>query len=517
MPQCCVPLCNTEGGFEFPTGSKYPAIREAWIVAVHRLKSNKSHKLWQPKPRSVVCYKHFKESDFTSTAKKRRRLKKNVVPSVFPFKRKCSPHVTDREKRSIARRALQGKWNVTSNVQYQLPISHSSVHNTIAAATGGKSENVDPEVVDYIVPPIMVPDIAAMVEVQSCSPSHTTCWPGDVQMENSCQQETDMKTNTYKISTSSKQPLLKNCKSTQTFSDQIFTIDKYQYKPKAVKYLTGFENYGHFMFVFHVLGDACYSLPIDSHLHPKDQLFLTLMKLRNKQGDFMLHLLFDIPTNLVGRIFKVWVCFMYHQLGELNFYPSKEIVQETMPSNFKEAFPSTRIVIDGTEIPIEKPSNMDAQSATFSTYKNKNTLKALIGITPRGLVSYVSDAYGGSTSDRQICERSPLLLDPTKLESGDSIMADRGFTVQDLFATKNVKVNIPTMLKGKSQLEAADVVRDRRIASKRIHVERVIGLAKTFKILKQELPAKLVPLGNKIITVCFYLTNLKRCIVDRNA
>ncbi|XP_062594027.1 uncharacterized protein LOC134255513 [Saccostrea cucullata] len=45
-------------------------------------------------------------------------------------------------------------------------------------------------------------------------------------------------------------------------------------------------------------------------------------------------------------------------------------------------------------------------------------------------------AYGGSTSDRQVVERSPLIniCDP-----GDLIMSDKGFNVQDLFAPKDVK------------------------------------------------------------------------------
>ena len=41
------------------------------------------------------------------------------------------------------------------------------------------------------------------------------------------------------------------------------------------------------------------------------------------------------------------------------------------------------------------------------------------------------------------------------------------------------------MLKGKTQLHVApeEIVRYRRVASKGIHIERVIGLVKRFKIL----------------------------------
>lgn len=45
--------------------------------------------------------------------------------------------------------------------------------------------------------------------------------------------------------------------------------------------------------------------------------------------------------------------------------------------------------------------------------------------------------------------------------------------------------NTPTLLKGKSQLEPEDIVRDRRVASERIHVERVIGLAEQFNFLNK--------------------------------
>ena len=56
-----------------------------------------------------------------------------------------------------------------------------------------------------------------------------------------------------------------------------------------------------------------------------------------------------------------------------------------MPEDFKRKFPATRVILDATEIPVQKPSDI-VQSATFSTYKHKNTLKTMIGISPNGLV-----------------------------------------------------------------------------------------------------------------------------------
>ncbi|XP_014681217.1 PREDICTED: uncharacterized protein LOC106821082 [Priapulus caudatus] len=197
-------------------------------------------------------------------------------------------------------------------------------------------------------------------------------------------------------------------------------------------------------------------------------------------------------------------------------WPDRETIDAYMPTNFNKLFPNTRVILDATETPIHKPSRVDDQSVTFSTYKNKNTLKTMIGCSPRGLVTYVSDSYGGSASDRQIIERSEL-CSSGMFDTGDSIMSDRGIMVQDLFASKYVHVNTPSMLNGKSQLNAETVVRDRRIASKRIHVERVIGLSKTFKILKRDLPHQKISLGGKIVKVCFMISNFRQAIVSGNA
>ena len=65
-----------------------------------------------------------------------------------------------------------------------------------------------------------------------------------------------------------------------------------------------------------------------------------------------------------------------------------------------------------------------SQSSTFSTYKNKNTVKVLIGIMPSGPVIFISDCYEGLVSDKKLVQISGLL---EKLEPGDEIMADKGF------------------------------------------------------------------------------------------
>jgi orotate phosphoribosyltransferase-like protein len=78
-------------------------------------------------------------------------------------------------------------------------------------------------------------------------------------------------------------------------------------------------------------------------------------------------------------------------------------------------------------------------------------------------------------------------------------MADKGFNV---LAPRDVHINIPTFFKKKNRMTIATVVKDRKVSSKRVHIERVIGLAKTFKILVEPLSATEAKLLSDILNVC---------------
>ena len=59
------------------------------------------------------------------------------------------------------------------------------------------------------------------------------------------------------------------------------------------------------------------------------------------------------------------------------------------------------------------------------------------------------------------------------------------------------------------------MIRDRNISSKWVHVERIIGLAKTYKILKNLTKHTESLLATEITFVCFMLTNFRKSIVPK--
>jgi len=80
----------------------------------------------------------------------------------------------------------------------------------------------------------------------------------------------------------------------------------------------------------------------------------------------------------------------------------------------------------------------------------------LIGISPGGAITYISQLY------REIVLRSGFLELP--FEKGDTIMADKGFTVKDLLPV-GVHLNIPPFLGSKGQMSTEEVAKTQSIAS----------------------------------------------------
>ena len=134
-------------------------------------------------------------------------------------------------------------------------------------------------------------------------------------------------------------------------------------------------------------------------LEPDDELFLTLCRLRVNMPEKVLAHNYNISVSEVSRIFATWLDLLFSRLIQLPVWATRRTVEETMPKVFRQKYPLTRVVLDCTELFIEKPSCFRAQSETYSLYKSHNTAKGLVAIAPNGALTFVSDLYGGHCSD----------------------------------------------------------------------------------------------------------------------
>ncbi|TDH10114.1 hypothetical protein EPR50_G00071550 [Perca flavescens] len=284
-----------------------------------------------------------------------------------------------------------------------------------------------------------------------------------------------------------------------------------------VKYYTGLPNYLTFQTL--LLSLTPY-LPQGrlKKLSPFQLVLLTLMRLR-----------LDLPIQHLGRLLRVHrttasdafhhtLSVMYSRLSPLVYWPSRESLMASMPHKFVESFGgNAAAIVDCFEVFIEKPSNALARAQTFSQHKHAHTMKYLIVVTPQGVISFISEGWGGHASDKHITEQSGFL---DKLMPGDVVLTDRGFDIGESVGMMCAEVKVPP--RGRAQLEARDVEEAGATAHLRIHVERMIGVVQNaFKFLRSTVPVNMllkcegenVMALDKIVTVCCALTNMCPSVV----
>ncbi|XP_077512006.1 uncharacterized protein LOC144122917 [Amblyomma americanum] len=233
-----------------------------------------------------------------------------------------------------------------------------------------------------------------------------------------------------------------------------FGNDRFKYSNEDFLDYTGIPSYQHFLALMTYINPGKNGSNVLRNAGIKDsggrrrkltaenELFLVLLRLR--LGLFEHDLAHRFGTqSTASRICVSWINFMYIRLCKLPLWVSRAVLDGTMTAAFS-TYPTTRVILDATEIKCEVPSSLSLQSSSYFTYKASNTFKRLIVVSPNGLVTFVSELYTGSISDREAVLKSGFLN--LKFDKNDSVMADKGFLIQDLLTSKNVKLNIPPFL-----------------------------------------------------------------------
>ena len=159
----------------------------------------------------------------------------------------------------------------------------------------------------------------------------------------------------------------------------------------------------------------------------------------------------------------------------------------------------------------QSTTNFRQQGNLYSSYKNWTTLKIAIGVTPSGMAAFVSDVHEGSISDREIIIKSDFC---SHLEENDTVLADRGFNIEDLVLQKGANLVIPPFLRGRSKFNYKELSDSRVITRARVHVERFNQRLKLFKYVSDIVPQKRIPMINQAVFVCCCFVNFTRTFVD---
>lgn len=422
-----------------------------WLINIRRTNTPKTKS-------SFLCSDHFPPECFQkSPGGVRGRLKVDAVPTLFSFTKVQTQRKAPQHRSNMAtQRQETAGLNSDESIANAVPLTESNeVGQSIKEADNSQDQSLQ----------LIINELEGKVK----------------QLEHELKQERETrKTLEEKLNRS------------------LFNIDNIKENDNLMRFYTGFNSYAVFTTVLNFLGrEAAKQLNYTNTelvqnppkrekqgprraLSVENELFLLLCRYKVGLLEEDVAVRFGICQSLVSRIIITWTKFIYFRFSELDIFPTREVIEAHKPECFRNKYNGTTVIIDAAELYIETPTNPEAQQLTFSTYKNGNTLKALVGITPSGSVCFVSNLYGGSISDKEITVKSKLM---DKLQYGDEVMADRGFNIQELLASKGVKVNVPPYMNEAGQFTEQEMLNTRRIASLRIHVERAIERIKNYHIL----------------------------------
>ena len=185
-------------------------------------------------------------------------------------------------------------------------------------------------------------------------------------------------------------------------------------------------------------------------LPPIEEFFLTLVRLHLGLLEQDIAYCFGVSQSTVSRIFTIWINFLYLQFKQISLWPPREFIHAHMPKLLREQYPMT---IDATEVL--------SNNHLFQSFSNAHSRTTTPGISPSGTVIFVSKLYPGNISDKKLTRQSEIL---DLLEQGDTIM---GFDIMEDLAPREVRLNIPPFLRGKSQLYHRELIETRRIDNPR--------------------------------------------------
>lgn len=245
-------------------------------------------------------------------------------------------------------------------------------------------------------------------------------------------------------------------------------------------------------------------------------LFFALFVMRTGITIRVASILFGVSDSTGGRAFTTWLDFLASSLRPVVRLPDVDDVVPSAPSNFRrKGLATVALVVDATEYKVERVWQSDALRALWSQYKHAYTAKVLVCTTPSGAIAFVSEAFGGRTSDVELVRHSGII---EKLEEGGftnkgmHVMADRGFnSIAPLILKSGMHyVAPPNKRTGEEQFTEEDAVVTKDVANLRIHVERAIGAMHEWRILQTKFDSTQLDNIGEIALTCAALVNLTR-------
>jgi hypothetical protein len=156
---------------------------------------------------------------------------------------------------------------------------------------------------------------------------------------------------------------------------------------------------------------------------------------------------------------------------------------------------------DGTERPISRPKDEEAQRLYYSGKKRQHTVKNNVVADASCKIRFLTDTCEGKKHDKRLTDEAGY-----SFPEGSTVFQDTGFQG---FCPEGILVMQPKKKPRGGELTAEEKQQNQRISSVRIRVEHAIGGVKRYRIVKSKLRNWKQGFRDRVMLICCALHNFR--------
>jgi len=228
----------------------------------------------------------------------------------------------------------------------------------------------------------------------------------------------------------------------------------------------------------------------------EDKLLFILMYLRKATTQDIFGEVFNMPQPVVNKWIHILHPFLNQALTRLGEIPARgaadlQLTPEDGPLYFQ----------DGTERPIQRPKDPQAQRTFYSGKKKRHTVKNNVLVNEQAKIILLTTTCEGKKHDKKIADEVGFIL-----PEGSCLYQDTGFQG---FALEGVMIVQPKKKPRGGELTPEEKELNCQISGIRVRVEHTIGGVKRYRIVRDQLRNWKDDFRDRVMETCCGLHNFR--------
>ena len=233
------------------------------------------------------------------------------------------------------------------------------------------------------------------------------------------------------------------------------------------------------------------------------KLFFLLVYMKNNPLQTFQGATFGVSQAKVSKIYRILLAVLDDTLARLNLAPCRD---STALKEVLSKLPDRVFWLDGTETPIQRNMDQDAQQEDFSGKQHAHRLKNLTLCVASQHIHFLSSTESGSMHEKALAD-----LDPLDLPTQSVLKQDLGFLGH---APVGVTIEMPFKKPKKRELTFGQKLYNQLFSATRVVVEHANSGLKRVRMLKDVCRLHDAVVRDRIRVVACGLHNLRVAGID---